>query len=135
MKYLLDTNICIYLIKRKPVEVIKRFTAEAMGDIGVSTITVSELTYGVEKSQQKDRNRDALEQFLLPLMITAFDYKAALIYGQVRAQLERSGNTIGPLDTFIASHALQLNATLVTNNEKAFSRVEGLRIENWVASQ
>ena len=105
-----------------------------MGEIGVSSITVSELTYGVEKSQQKERNRSALEQFLLPLMIKEFDYGAAMIYGSVRAELERKGNVIGPLDTLIASHALSLDAILVTNNEREFSRVKDLRIENWVSA-
>ena len=103
-----------------------------MGDIGLSTITVSELHYGVEKSQQKERNRGALEQFLLPLMIVDFDYRSSETYGKVRTELEKQGKPIGPLDTLIASHALSLNATLVTNNEKEFNRIKGLRVENWV---
>lgn len=134
MKYLLDTNICIYLIKQKPVEVIKRFESEAMGEIGISSITVSELYYGVEKSRQKERNSRALEQFLLPLMIKEYDFKASAAYGKVRAKLESQGKPIGPLDTLIASHALSLNAILVTNNEREFGRVEGLRVENWVGN-
>ena len=134
MKYMLDTNICIYLIKQKPQQVLKRFERETIGDIGISTITVSELYYGVEKSQQRERNRGALEQFLLPLMIMEFDYKATLVYGKLRAELEREGKPIGPLDTLIASHALSLNTTLVTNNENEFGRVKGLNVENWVAN-
>ena len=132
MKYLLDTNICIYLIKQKPQEVITRFESESLGDIGISAITVSELHYGVEKSQHQEKNRSALEQFLLSLMIADFDYRATIFYGKVRAGLERKGRVIGPLDTLIAAHALSLDAVLVTNNEKEFNRVEGLRIENWV---
>ena len=132
MKYLLDTNICIYLIKQKPQEVIERFESESLGDIGISTITVSELYYGVEKSHHQEKNRSALEQFLLPLMIIDFDYQATIYYGKVRAALERKGQVIGPLDTLIAAHALSMDTTLVTNNEKEFNRVEGLRIENWV---
>ena len=120
------------MIKQKPVELIERFESESMGDIGLSTITVSELHYGVEKSQQKERNRGALEQFLLPLMIVDFDYRSSETYGKVRTELEKQGKPIGPLDTLIASHALSLNATLVTNNEKEFNRIKGLRVENWV---
>ncbi len=116
------------------MEVIERFESESMGEIGLSTITVSELYYGVEKSQQKERNRGALEQFLLPLMIVDFDYMSCVIYGKVRAELEKQGKPIGPLDTLIASHALSLNATLVTNNEKEFNRIRGLRVENWAKS-
>ena len=132
MKYLLDTNICIYLIKQKPPEVFERFEQESIGDIGISAITVSELYYGAEKSQQRERNQKALEQFLLPLIIAEFDYRASLIYGKIRAELERKGKSIGPLDTLIASHAVSMDTTLVTNNEKEFSRVKGLRVENWI---
>lgn len=131
MKYLLDTNICIYLIRQKPREVIERFKSEQVGDIGISSITAGELYYGVEKSEQRERNRRALEQFLLPLMIMDFDERAGAHYGTVRIGLEKQGRPIGPLDTLIAAHALSLDATLVTNNEREFSRVEGLRVENW----
>ena len=133
MKVLLDTNICIYLIKRRPQEVRERFERYAVGEIGLSSITVSELQYGVEKSRRVDQNRAALMQFLLPLVIADFDYEAAVVYGRVRAELERLGTPMGPLDTLIAAHALSLDVTLVTNNEREFSQVSDLRVENWVS--
>ena len=131
MKYLLDTNICIYLIKQKPPWVVKKFRTHAVDSIGLSTVTVSELFYGVAKSQKASQNRQALQEFLLPLSIAPYDSRAAEIYGPIRATLERTGKTIGPLDMMIAAHALRLDVTLVTNNEAEFSRVAGLRIENW----
>ena len=133
MKILLDTNICIYLIKRRPQEVRERFERYAVGEVGLSSITVSVLQYGVEKSRRVDQNRTALMQFLLPLVIADFDYEAAVVYGRVRAELERLGTPMGPLDTLIAAHALSLDVTLVTNNEREFSRVSDLRVENWVS--
>lgn len=130
MKYLLDTDTCIYLINERPRSVIARFRRHAVGDIGVSTVTVSELAWGVAKTGSA-RNRAALEAFLLPLEIAPYDLAAALRYGEVRADLARRGRPIGPLDTMIASHALSLGAALVTNNEREFGRVPGLRVENW----
>jgi len=131
MKFLLDTNICIALIKRKPVQTIARLSALSVGDIGLSSITLAELQYGVVKSGQPERNRQALEEFLLPLEIAAFDRKAADIYGIVRAGLEKAGRPIGPLDTMIAAHALSLEATLVTNNTREFCRIPAFKIEDW----
>ena len=133
MKVLLDTNICIYLIKRRPQDVRERFERYAVGEIGLSSITVSELQDGVEESRRVDQNRAALMQVLLPLVIADFDYEAAVVYGRVRAELERLGTPMGPLDTLIAAHALSLDVTLVTNNEREFSRVSDLRVENWVS--
>jgi tRNA(fMet)-specific endonuclease VapC len=132
MKYMLDTNICIYLIKNKPVSVISRFNEHAVGDIGVSSITVAELTYGVQKSQLLTQNQEALQQFLSPLVISEFNAGAAFSYGQIRAYLESQGMPIGSLDTLIAGHAVSLGVVLVTNNEREFSRVPSLVIENWV---
>ncbi len=132
MRYLLDTNICIYLIKGQPRQVLQKFTALSVGEIGVSSITVAELHHGVQKSQHVAKNQQALEQFLLPLVIADFDAKAAQVYGQIRAALERQGTPIGPLDILIAAHALSLDTTLVTNNVKEFSRVPDLRIANWI---
>jgi len=132
MRYLLDTNICIYLIKKRPRQVLEKFDAYSVGEIGVSSITVAELQYGVRKSQRPVKNQQALQQFLLPLVIADFDEQAAIGYGEVRAVLEAQGTPIGPLDTLIAAQAISLDVTLVTNNVREFSRVQGLGFENWL---
>ena len=131
MKYLLDTNICVYLIRQKPPTLLQKFTQFAVADIGISTITVAELQYGVYRSAHQTKNQQALEQFLIPLAILDFDYDAANSYGRLRAHLEARGTPIRALDTLIAAHALALQLTLVTNNVGEFARVEGLRIEDW----
>jgi tRNA(fMet)-specific endonuclease VapC len=133
MRYLLDTNTCIYIIKRKPKDVLEKFQTIIFADIGISSITVAELEYGAAKSQYPDRNRAALTQFLIPLEIVRFDEQEASFYGNLRATLERAGQTIGAMDLLIAAHALSLDLTLVTNNTKEFNRVQALAIENWVA--
>ncbi len=130
MKYLLDTDICIYVINERPRRVLDRFSRHSVGDLGVSGITVAELAFGVEKSGSA-RNRAALDAFLLPLEIAAYDLAAALCYGGIRSALERKGTPVGPLDTLIAAHALSLGVTLVTNNQREFKRIHGLRVENW----
>lgn len=132
MKYLLDTNICIYIIKAQPAHVKTVFRQQRYGDVGVSSMTVAELAYGVQKSQRQAQNQLALEQFLAPLTIVDFDYNAAVVYGQVRATLEQAGTPIGSFDLLIAAHALALGVTLVTNNEREFGRVPRLVVENWV---
>ena len=132
MEYILDTNICIYIIKRKPVGVFEKFKSLPMGSLGISSITLAELQYGIMKSSNPEKNREALEMFLTPLEIIDFDYNAATEYGKIRAALEQKGTPIGPLDTLIASHVKSLDLTLVTNNEKEFERVAGLKIENWI---
>ena len=132
MRFLLDTNMCIYIIKQKPTEVLQRFNTYQVGDIGISTITVAELEFGVQKSQFPERNQQALAQFLLPLTIVDFNRAAAMLYGDLRATLEKQGTPIGSLDTLIAAHALSLQVTLITNNLKEFSRVPNLRLDNWV---
>ena len=132
MKYLLDTNICIYIIKQKPPQVLDRFQEHQVGDIGVSSITVAELVFGVQKSQRPDQNQNALEQFLIPLAIADFDAQAAAVYGHIRAMLESAGTPIGSLDTLIVAHALSLGVTLVTNNTSEFERVSGLNVVNWI---
>lgn len=132
MKYMLDTNICIYIIKRKPVKVIKYIKKIPISNIGISSITLSELEYGVEKSQRKVQNKIALVQFITPLEIAPYDDLAAKHYGEIRCSLEKQGRIIGSLDLLIAAHALSINAKLVTNNEKEFSRIPGLKIENWI---
>lgn len=131
MEYILDTNICIYIIKKKPAQVFARFKLLPLGSVGISSITLAELQYGVQKSSQPEKNQLALDQFLIPLEIIDFDTNAALEYGRIRTDLERNGTPIGPLDTLIAAHVKSLELTLVTNNEKEFKRVAGLKIENW----
>jgi tRNA(fMet)-specific endonuclease VapC len=132
MKYMLDTNICIALIKRKPSKALKRLARLSAGDIGISTITLAELCYGIAKSQFVERNREALEEFLLPLEIVDFDENAASAYGPVRAELKKAGWQIGPLDTQIGAHALSLDAVLVSDNTAEFRRIKGLQVENWL---
>lgn len=132
MKYILDTNICIYLIKQRPPQVLRRFGTLDFGDVGVSSITVAELQYGVQKSRYPEQNQQALEQFLIPLAVVDFDQRAAAVYGSIRAMPEQDGTPIGALDTLIAAHALSLDVTLVTSNEREFSRVPSLRVVNWV---
>ena len=128
---LLDTNICIYIINTRPPEVLTHFRQFRLGEIGLSSVVAAEFACGVAKSGSI-RNRQALEMFLAPLEILPFCEKALWAYGEVRADLERRGQAIGSLDTMIAAHALSLNATLVTNNLREFSRVTGLLLENWV---
>jgi len=132
MRYMLDTNICIALIKRKPPKALRRFDRLTAGDVGISVITLAELRYGVAKSQNTERNRQALEEFLLPLEVADFDERAASAYGTVRADLENAGGPIGPLDTPIGAHAQSLGVVLVTNNTAEFRRIKGLKIENWL---
>jgi len=131
VRFLLDTNICIYVINRKPPEVVERFRRFPLGDIGISSITAAELAFGVTKSGSL-RNRSALEKFLAPLEILPFPAEALWRYGELRTALERAGTPIGALDTLIAAHALSLNVTLVSNNLREFQRVDGLRCDNWV---
>lgn len=131
MLYMFDTNICIYLIIKRSDALLNRMRVFRTGEIGVSVMTVAELQYGVSESASKERNQAALEAFLLPLDIAEFTVEAAVVYGQVRAGLERQGRPIGPLDTMIAAHALSLDVPLITNNTREFERVEGLRLEDW----
>lgn len=128
---MLDTDICIYLIKSKSEILLKKMQSVGFGDVGISSITLAELFYGVEKSQHKQRNHIALLNFMASLALESFNDDAAICYGEIRAHLEKSGNTIGPLDMLIAGHAKSLGATLVTNNSREFSRVPGLLTDNW----
>ncbi|TAN29486.1 MAG: type II toxin-antitoxin system VapC family toxin [Actinomycetota bacterium] len=130
MTYLLDTNICIYIINAKPPQVLDRFREENLGVIALSSVSAAELAYGVIKSGS-ERNQRALEMFLSPLEILPFEEKAIWEYGRVRSGLEQIGQPIGALDTMIAAHALSIDAILVTNNTREFSRIHGLRLENW----
>jgi len=127
---LLDTNICIYIINQRPPKVLERFKEYRIGEIGMSSVVAAELAFGVQKTGSL-RNKEALNLFLAPIAILPFDDACVWAYGTVRAQLEKQGQPIGSLDTMIAAHALALDLPLVTNNQKEFSRVSGLRLENW----
>jgi len=131
---LLDTNICIYIINAKPAAVLQRFRQYRIGEIGMCSVVAAELAYGVAKSGSI-RNRQALEMFLAPLTIFPFDETAVWAYGELRAELERKGTTIGSLDTLIAAHALSQSALLITNNTDEFTRVPGLQLDNWVMAR
>ena len=132
MKYMLDTNICIYIIKHQPKNVIRRFMEQEPDDICISAITYAELSHGVENSQAREKNRIALMVLLSEIPIVPFDDLAAQVYGVVREELHKKGTPIEPLDTLIAAHAKALNLTLVTNNTKEFAKVDGLTLEDWV---
>ncbi len=131
MKYMLDTNICIYVMKHKPSEVIKNFLMRDPDDICISAITYGELMHGVEKSQAVERNRVAITLFLSSIDILPFDYYAAEEYGKIRADLEHKGTPIGAMDMLIAAHARSEGLILVTNNTREFFRVEDLEVEDW----
>ena len=131
MKYMLDTNICIYTIKHKPPEVIKAFLCHEPDDMCISSITYGELMHGVVKSQAVERNRAAITLFLSAISILPFDSDAAEEYGAVRADLERKGTPIGPMDMLIAGHARSRGLILVTNNTREFFRVNELEVEDW----
>lgn len=131
MKYMLGTNICIYTIKHKPPEVIKNFLRHNPDEMCISSITYAELMHGVEKSQAVERNRMAITLFLSAITILPFNQYAAEEYGKVRAELERKGTPIGPMDMLIAGHARAEELVLVTNNTREFFRVENLEVEDW----
>lgn len=131
MKYLIDTNICIYIMNKRPPEVIQRFKRQEVGQIGISSISVSELQYGVLKSKHRKENLNRLEKFLFPFQILAYDENVPRYYGEIRSYLELNGCPIGPLDLLIAAHALSRQLILVTNNEKEFLRIPSLKVENW----
>ncbi len=132
MAYLLDTNICIYIIKEKPRSVLDKFNSLRPGEVALSIITVAELQYNARKSAAPEKNLLALEKFLIPFIIFDFDFLASIEYGLIRSELETAGTPIGPLDTLIAAHAKSLRYILVTNNEREFNRVNGLQVQNWV---
>ena len=131
MKYMLDTNICIYAIKHKPEIVIKRFLAHNPDEMCISAITYGEHMHGVEKSQSTEKNRIALALFLSPITILEFGAEAAEEYGRIRAELGKKGTPIGSMDLLIAAHAKAEQLIIVTNNTREFKRVEGLPVEDW----
>ena len=133
MKYVLDTDICIYIINEKPDKVLRKFELYPVYEFGISSITHAELQYGIEKSKNKNTNQAALDEFLLPLTILPFHgQRLVTCYGEIRASLESKGQTIGPLDMLIAAHALSLDLIIISNNIKEFSRIPNLKCENWI---
>ena len=131
LQYMLDTNICVYVIKNYPPELLERFNALAE-QLSISAITLGELHYGAEKSIHRLKNLQAIEHFAARLDVLPFSPKAAVHYGQVRAELERAGTPVGPHDMLIAAHARSEGLIVVTNNRREFDRIDGLRVENWV---
>lgn len=135
MKYLLDTNICIYLINEKPKEVMAKFERYPIHEFGISYITHLELQYGVQKSRENKQNQNALDEFLLPLTVLPLQgIELAVQYGRIRTFLESKGKTIGPFDMLIAAQALSLNLTIISNNIDEFSRIPDLKCENWITN-
>jgi len=132
IRYLLDTNICIYLIKKHPPEVLARFQQIQLKQLHIPTITLFELYYGIEKNNSQQRNLAALENFIAPLTVVDFTLDAAKKAAKIRNNLQKLGTPIGAYDIQIAAIALSLNMTLLTNNTREFKRVNGLKLENWV---
>jgi len=133
MRYMLDTDICIYVINERPAAVLQAFRQHEAAGLGISSVTAAELFYGVARTGSQ-RNLQTLRRFLAPLQIAAFDAVAAEVCGSLRAWLATQGTPIGPYDTQIAAHAHALGVTLVSNNTREFARVPGLHVENWAAA-
>jgi tRNA(fMet)-specific endonuclease VapC len=132
IRHILDTSVCIELVRARAPRVLARLRRKRIGTVGISSITLAELHFGAAKSSDPQRNMIALAHFCAPLELCPFEDDAAAAYGQVRAHLERAGTPIGPLDTLIAAHALALGVTLVTGNGREFARVPGLKVEDWI---
>jgi tRNA(fMet)-specific endonuclease VapC len=133
LRWMVDTDTCIAIIKGH-AGAIKKLRGKSIGQVGISAITLSELSFGAAKSSRPEQASVALAEFTLALEVAAFDAELAPVYGRVRASPARRGTPIGPLDTLIGSHALALDITLVTHNTRELSRIEGLRLEDWVGS-
>lgn len=131
MRFLLDTNICIYIVNNRPEAVRKRFVAAAVGDVGMSVITFGELLWGAELSARPLENRKRLREFAQLVPPLDLPPGAAERYGSIRAALKKKGVLIGPNDLWIAAHAQSSGLVLVSNNEREFRRVPGLKVENW----
>ncbi|MBF0266476.1 MAG: type II toxin-antitoxin system VapC family toxin [Gammaproteobacteria bacterium] len=131
IKYMLDTNICIYVIKKRPIDALQKFNEHA-GHICISSITLAELIHGAEKSSYVEKNMSHVEDFISRLEVLEYGNKAALHYGQIRANLEKKGQIIGINDLHIAAHARSEGLILVSNNLREFERVEALQTDNWI---
>jgi tRNA(fMet)-specific endonuclease VapC len=134
VRWMLDTDTCIAIIKRRPESALKKLRGKSIGQVGISTVTLSELNFGAAKSSRHEQALAALAEFVLPLEVAPYDAEAASTYGGIRAALEKRGTPIGPLDTLIGSHALSLDVMLVSHNIKELSRIEGLGLEDWAGS-
>ena len=132
MRWMLNTNTCIAIIKRQPETAIKKLRGKSIGQVGLSSIALGELTYGAEVSSRPEQNLLALHEFLLPLEIASYDEACAFRYGKLRAHNKKNGRPMGSLDTLVAAHALTLDVILVTNNTGEFSHASGLRLEDWL---
>jgi len=135
MRWMLDTDTCIAIIKRKPESALKKLRGKQIGQVGISSITLGELAYGASKSTKPKESHDALKEFLLALEVAEFNFDTALHYGDIRASLAKAGTPIGPLDTLIGSHAYSIDAILVTHNTREFSKIKGLRLEDWLGDE
>ena len=129
--YMLDTDICSYIIRERPIEVFEHFETLKMDQLCISVVTYAELIYGVEHSSSKKINKSIVDQFVKHLSIIDWDKKAAVHYGNIRVLLQVKGNVIGAMDMMIAAHARSQRMILVTNNERHFKRVPKLKVENW----
>ncbi len=132
MKYLLDTNICIYIINKRPASVLDTIRSKHPDEISISSITIAELNYGAERSRNPHLNRIAILEFLIPFSLLDFDQRSAFCYGKIRKKLESKGTPIGPMDLLLASQATAYNLIFVTHNIKEFERIDNLRLENWL---
>ena len=132
MKYLLDTNICLYIINKRPSSILDVIRLKKADEISISAITIAELYYGAERSRYPHQNRTAILEFLIPFTILYFDYRSASYYGKIRERLESQGIPIGPMDLLLAAQALAYDLIFVTNNTKEFNRIDKLRLENWL---
>lgn len=132
-RYLLDANICIYIRRQHPLSLLRRFQLLPEGHAAISVIVYGELLYGAEKSSNRDRDLGLLKELLADIAILPLPETAAQTYGAIRAQLAANGNIIGNNDLWIAAHAMAANLILVTNNEREFRRIDGLKVENWAA--
>ena len=130
--YMLDTNICIYIIKKRPESILTKFNKYQNQNIYISVITLAELQYGVERSSSKKFNQKIINDFISHLFVVPWDKESALQYGKLRNTLNKKGTPVGNMDLMIASHALSQDFTLITNNVKEFKRVPNLKYENWV---
>ena len=131
MTFLLDTDVCIDIIRRQPHSLLRKLQTCPLGEVAISCVTVAELEYGVARSSAPERNQAALDEFLLPFEVLPFDVTAARVYGPLRANLESKGTPIGPLDLMIAAQGLASGLTVVTRNVREFRRVPNLRVEVW----